>query len=136
MKRKLNILFSILIVLMLAVSFFGPNADSISPHVPIFVLLIWAMPALRRGQSSSAAFTDFVLEKRFGTHKEAVRWAGFGILLAGFFFQSLCPDFSLGTNVMLITLAFFFLHGLWLVLVIVDQKAIWREKWKQEPRDP
>ena len=136
MKRRLNILFLILFGLMLAAYFFGPNAHSITPGLPLFAVLFLLLPSLRKTASASVEFTDFVLEKRFGKHMEAVRWAGFGVLTAGFFFQALCPDLRLGTNVFLISLAVFFVHSLWLFLVIADQKAIWREKWEREHSDP
>ena len=103
-------------------------------HIPIFLLFL-LFPALRRDNEGKRAFTDFVLEKRFGRKYELVRGLGVAVLLAGFLFSMLWPDDVLGMQVFLLTLLFFFLHGLWLILVIADQKAIWREKWQQEPHD-
>ena len=104
-------------------------------HFSIFMILFLLFASLRPTAGKQREFTDFVLEHRFGKKCELVRWLGLGVLAAGFLFSNLYPDQNLGMRVFLLSLLIFFVHGLWLVLVIVDQKAIWREKWKNESEE-
>lgn len=131
MKQRKNLILTLLILALLGVSLFGPKSDTRSfPSASLFLISIFLIfPSMRQDRRASAEFTQFVLEQRFGKNCELVRWSGLAVLVAGFFFNTFHPDASLGTQVFLLSLLIFMIHGLWLLLVIVDQKAIWREKW-------
>lgn len=131
MKQRKNLILTLLILALLAVSLFGPKSGTKSfPSAGLLLISIFLIfPSMRQDQRASAEFTQFVLEQRFGKNCELVRWSGLAVLVAGFFFNAFHPDASLGTQVFLLSLLIFMIHGLWLVLVIADQKAIWREKW-------